>query len=304
MPLFSSNQSKLEKIKESAFKNESEIQKITEANLLEIFGLELVKREISFDDLRADTLAFNEESKAFVIIEYKIGTNYSVIDQGYAYLASILNKKEACVLEYNNVNNKQLKANDIDWSQSRVFFISPEFTKYQSKAIGFRDLPFELWKISKFDNGLISFIRLESAISGESIAKFSPSNETVKEVSKEIKVYTEQDHLDGMPESIAKTYQKLKERIFSLDEGTQIRPRRLYIAFLAKSIFASVWLQKASLKLFLNLEKGQLNDPKKVARDMSNTGHWANGDYEITIKPQDDLDYIISLVKQSLDKHS
>jgi predicted transport protein len=27
-----------------------------------------------------------------------------------------------------------------------------------------------------------------------------------------------------------------------------------------------------------------LNDPKKIARDVSNMGHWGNGDYEIKIK--------------------
>jgi hypothetical protein len=28
----------------------------------------------------------------------------------------------------------------IDWSQSRIIFITPEFTKYQQQAIGFKDL--------------------------------------------------------------------------------------------------------------------------------------------------------------------
>jgi predicted transport protein len=52
-------------------------------------------------------------------------------------------------------------------------------------------------------------------------------------------------------------------------------------------------------------EKGKLDDPKKLARDVSNVGHLANGDYEISFKPDDEnFEYIISLVKQSLSKHS
>ena len=37
------------------------------------------------------------------------------------------------------------------------------------------------------------------------------------------------------------------------------------------------------------MKKGTLNDPKKIARDVSNIGHWGNGDYEIKIKDSSNL---------------
>jgi hypothetical protein len=40
--------------------------------------------------LRIDTLAFDDESKGFVIIEYKKDRNFSVVDQGMAYLKFLL----------------------------------------------------------------------------------------------------------------------------------------------------------------------------------------------------------------------
>ncbi|MFG4529600.1 hypothetical protein ACFZ8Z_13365, partial [Acinetobacter baumannii] len=56
---------------EQPFKLEKEIQSIFENNLMLLTGLELVKSEFTIKNNRIDTLAFDPESLAFVIIEYK-----------------------------------------------------------------------------------------------------------------------------------------------------------------------------------------------------------------------------------------
>lgn len=82
MPLFSIDNKKLKKIAKEDFKLERHIQTLTEDNIETIFfGLEFVKTEFQLNNLRMDTLAFDRESKSFVIIEYKRETNFSVIDQ-------------------------------------------------------------------------------------------------------------------------------------------------------------------------------------------------------------------------------
>ena len=70
---------KLEVIKEKPFKLEKEIQSLTEDNLQSIFNLKFVKSEFAINKFRIDTLAFDTESKSFVIIEYKRDKNFSVI---------------------------------------------------------------------------------------------------------------------------------------------------------------------------------------------------------------------------------
>ncbi len=57
------------------------------------FWFDFVKSEFQLNDLRMDTLAFDKETKSFVIVEYKKSSTFSVIDQGYAYLALLLNNK-------------------------------------------------------------------------------------------------------------------------------------------------------------------------------------------------------------------
>jgi len=304
MAIFSNMKGDLRKIGQIPFRDERKIQNLTEQNLDTIFGLEFVKSEFSFGNLRIDTLAFDDETKSFVIIEYKQKKNFSVIDQGYAYLGLLLNNKADFILEYNESKNRNLKRRDVDWSQSRVIFISPKFTKYQKLAINFRDLPIELWEISKYENSTILFNQLKSPETNESISTVSSENELVQKVSREIKVYNEEDHLQFMPEAIKELYDEVKIRILNLGENIEIRPRKKYIGFITNTNFTDINVKKSKLKMWLNLSKGELNDPKKMARDVSKVGHWGNGDYQISLTPTSDLDYLMTLIKQSYEKHN
>jgi len=299
MPIFNIRQNKLEKIRETPFKNEKEIQSLTEGSLKDVLGLELVRSEFELHKLRIDTLAFDNESMSFVIIEFKKDKNFSVIDQGYAYLQLLLNNKADFILEYNEHKGKSLKRDDVDWSQSKVIFVSPQFTNYQKQAINFRDLPIELYEVAKYDNGITSFNQLKSAETSESINVVSRGSSVVREVSKEIRVYTEEDHLSGMPDEIKEFYEEVKTRILNIGDGVEVRPKKYYIGFIAATNFVDAHVQKAQVKLWLNMSKGELDDPRKMARDVSNVGHWGNGQYEIPLKVGDDLDYLMTLVKQS-----
>jgi len=75
------------------------------------------------------------------------------------------------------------------------------------------------------------------------------------------------------------------------------------VVFKAQSNVVSVVFQRSQLKLFLALPKGTLNDPYNHARDVSNVGHWATGDYEVIIKTDTDLDEIMPLIKQAYQRN-
>jgi len=293
---------KLEYIKEKPFKLEKEIQDLTEQNLKLIFGLDFVKSEFALNNFRIDTLAFDYDSNSFVIIEYKKDKNFSVIDQGYAYLSLMLNNKADFILEYNEKQGKLLKRADVDWSQSRVMFISPGFTNYQREAINFKDLPIELWEVKRFDNETVSYDQIQKAGAQESIKTISKTDETFETVAKEIVVYTEQEHLDNASDEIVELYQKLKGAILNFD-NIEIKPKKKYIAFVSDKNIVDIHPQKKALKIWINLSKGELDDSKNITRDVSSTGHWGNGDYELQIDNDENLEYILSLIKQSIKKN-
>jgi len=71
MTLYINQAGKLNEIREQSFKLERDIQKVFEANLVTIMNLELVKSEFTIKNKRIDTLAFDIQSGAFIIIEYK-----------------------------------------------------------------------------------------------------------------------------------------------------------------------------------------------------------------------------------------
>lgn len=303
MAIFKNLSNNLSRIKQLSFKLEKEIQNLTEKNLSDIFGLQIVKSEFSLNGLRIDTLAYDNENNSFVIIEYKRDKNFSVIDQGYAYLSLMLNNKADFILEYNENCDRNLKRENVDWSQSRVLFVSPAFSKYQQQAINFKDLPIELWEISRYENDLIQYTRLRSHENSESINKISKKSDVVEKVSSEVKVYTEEDHLSHCSEEIKSLYEELKSQILSIDENIEVIPKKKYIAFKADRNFVDILPQKSKIKFWLNLSKGQLKDIDSIARDVSNVGHWGNGDYEVSFSNSEELPVLLSLIKQSYDKN-
>lgn len=303
MPLFKIGQ-RLEQIKESPFKLEREIQQLTEKNLNALLRLDFIRSEFSLNNFRIDTLAFDREAKSFVIVEYKRDKTFSVIDQGYAYLSLMLNNKADFILEFNESQNQSLKRNDVDWTQSRVIFISPFFTTYQREAINFKDLPIELWEVKKYENNTIAFEQVQKASAKESIKTISRSDETVESVSKEVKVFTEQDHLQKSDFETRELYEQLKDRLLNMDDNVSVQPKKQTVGFkIDNNIFCDIVLQGKGLKIYLNLKSGELQDQKNVARDVSNVGHWGNGSYEIKLTDLEDIDYISSLLKQSLRKN-
>lgn len=117
MPLFKAGQKSLELVKEIKFDLERNIQQLVENNLEQVFGLKFVSSEFQHQGLRIDTLAFDEENKSFVIIEYKRDKSQSVIDQGFSYLALMVNNKAEFILQYNESMRDNLKRTDVDWEQ-------------------------------------------------------------------------------------------------------------------------------------------------------------------------------------------
>lgn len=291
----------LEVLKETPFKKERELQNLFETNLPQVMGLTLVKSEFTIKNKRIDTLAFDQESKAFVIIEYKRDRNSSVVDQGFTYLSLMLQNKADFILEYNEQNpKKQLNRNDVDWSQSRIIFVSSDFTENQIEATNFKDIAIELYEAKQFgDYLLISPIKKNRA--AESIKPITQKNKDYKSITEEIKVYTEDDFLSNKSEYITSLYEKYRTAINNLTNDIEVKPQKFYIAFKRnKHNICDIEIQNRTLKMTINVKKGDLDDAKKIARDISTIGHWGNGDYEIKIPDDKNLEYIMSLVKQAI----
>ena len=298
MILYNNSSTKLNQVKEKPFKLEREIQSIFENNLPEVMSLQLVKSEFSIKNKRIDSLAYDKQTNAFIIIEYKRDKNYSVVDQGLTYLNLMLQNKAEFILTYNETLPDTLHSKDVDWSQSRVAFVSPSFTENQISASDFKDFGIELWEVKQFENNTISINSIKKSSGAPSIKPLLENSEKLKEVKENIKVYTEEDHYNNGSDASIELYEKFKSAILNLADGVEIIPQKFYIAFKKGSNISDIEMQKKGLKVFINAKIGTLDDPKNLAKDVSNIGHRGNGDYQIQIENDKDLEYIMSLIKQ------
>lgn len=301
MFIYKNSKENLSRLNEKQFKLEKDIQILFESNLGLLTGLKFIKSEFTIKSNRIDTLAFDEESKSFVIIEYKRNQNYSVIDQGVSYLNLMLEYKADFIVEYNETQSENLKRNDVDWSQTRIIFVSPSFTEFQKQSSNFKDLSIELWEIKQFDNELIIVNPVKKSKSAPSIKQVQQSEDSeISKIAKEIKVYTEEEHLEGKSDDIIELYESYKEAILKLSADIEIQPKKMYIAFKKGKNIVDIRVQQKNLIFWINMKKGTLEDPKNIVVDCSNKGHYGNGDYELSIFDTNNLEYIMSLIKQAI----
>lgn len=294
------------------FALEREIQDIVESNVTELFNLQLVSSEFQIDKFRLDTLCYDEDQKAFVIIEYKKGNSYSVIDQGYSYLSILLNNKADFILEYNETQSENLKKTEIEWENSRIIFVSQSFNTYQKNSVNFKDIPFELWQIKRFDKGFISLDQLY-ANSQESIKSVASVDKQsiISKVSEEIRTFTEEDHTSKCSSETLAIWKKFKSKISEQFEINYVA-QKFYVGVKKNSSLICV-VRFRKNKLELNIKRGNLSldgvrskgfftfdDAKKIAREKSwkyNSG--VKGfSYGVSLTNADDIDYIIYLLKQ------
>lgn len=300
MIIYQKAKSAIEPLKEIPFKLEKDLQRLFEANLVLLTGWQLIKSEFIIKSNRIDTLAFDPENKSFVIIEYKRDRNYSVVDQGVSYLNLMLEYKADFIVEYNESLHKALKREEVDWSQSRVIFVSSSFTDFQKQSTNFKDLSIELWEVKQFSNDIILVNPLKKSAAAPSIKPIAKQNEQLEKVAKEIRTFSEEQHVANAPAEIAELFATFKAAILNLSPDIEIQPKKDYIAFKKGSNITDITLLKRGLKIWINMKKGKLDDPKKITRDVSQIGHWGNGDYELVVENDANLEYIMSLIKQAI----
>lgn len=99
-------------------------------------------------------------------------------------------------------------------------------------------------------------------------------------------------------DNIIELFNQFRERLENMFPEIEVEAKKLYIAFKNnKRNLVDFHLQKNSLKIWLNAKYGEIDDFKNLSKNVSNIGHWGNGDYEFSIKDGTNFEYIISLIE-------
>lgn len=307
MAIYIKKGDRLKPVKEKRFDLERDIQKLTEENLETIFGLKFISGilnnefsvRVQEQDFYIDTLAFDESQQSFVIIEYKNTKSFSVIDQGFAYLSTMLNNKADFVLEINEKLNKHFTKKDINWELSRVIFISPEFTNYQKNAINFKDLPIFLYEIKAYEGDLVAYNAIKPIRTSEPITRFT-KDKTISEVTKEVKVYDLDSLLKPDWEETKELLDEFEKNLTKTKLEYKTKYNKHYIAYVSTHgrNFAEIILQKQGLKIYYRFKHDYCKSSLKLT-DCSKIGHWTNGQCNTLVSEIVQIPEAVRLSKES-----
>lgn len=102
--------------------------------------------------------------------------------------------------------------------------------------------------------------------------------------------------------SMHSLFELVRTELLALDPCVSEEILKLYIAYKAETNFVDIVPQASRLLLSLNMQFQELQDSRGMAKDVTNLGRWGNGDVEIGLAMPEDLPYVMSLVRQALER--
>lgn len=134
------------------------------------------------------------------------------------------------------------------------------------------------------------------SLSDEILVKYQDKKEDIREYTLKDYQYLEEGTV------LRNLFDKLRQEVLALDPSISEDILKFYIAFKIDTNFVSVIPLKNRLRLNINMPFYEINDPRGMARDVSNIGKWGNGDTEVTLNDLSELPYVIGLIRQALEK--
>ena len=87
--------------------------------------------------------------------------------------------------------------------------------------------------------------------------------------------------------------------ILKLDSSVSQVINKQYITYKKNKNFVEIIPLKTGLRLLLDIPINELNDSKELCADVSDKGRWGTGTTRAYLKDEQDVNYIMDLIKQS-----
>jgi uncharacterized protein with ParB-like and HNH nuclease domain/predicted transport protein len=113
--------------------------------------------------------------------------------------------------------------------------------------------------------------------------------------------YTLDDFVESLKGDMGELFRELRMRIMNLDSSVKEEFTKLYIAYKNSTNFVDIIPQKNQLRLILNMPFDEVDDPKRLCRDITAIGHHGNGDVEVGIGSLAEIEYAMFLIRQSFE---
>lgn len=294
MPLFKKEESTLRLVKPDKFENEKELQKLIESNLKEIFNFRFVATEFVTGQVNAgriDTLAISEENNP-VIIEYKVTESSSVINQSLFYLDWIVDHHGDFEIAVQKAYPGE-KIN-IDWSDIIVICITPNYKKYDLRAVQRIGENIELWKYRYYEDGSLYFdLIYRNPVSKQRLVENSEESCILEKKSESDKIkeeYSVSSFISKLNKSKLNLFHEIQDFITGLDDSVEEVPKKFYIAYKTTQNLVCLETHKNKVVLYLKLIPSSLPNLSIICRDVTKIGHFGTGNLEVTISKEEDIE--------------
>jgi uncharacterized protein with ParB-like and HNH nuclease domain/predicted transport protein len=114
--------------------------------------------------------------------------------------------------------------------------------------------------------------------------------------------YAINDHPHLLSEPMHGVFEAFRKEVLALDPCVTEEFLKLYVAYKAETNFVDIVPQAKRLRLSLNMKFSEINDPKVICKDVSGLGRWGNGDVELGLASQDEIPYVMGLIRQAFEK--
>ena len=130
-------------------------------------------------------------------------------------------------------------------------------------------------------------------LSTEILEVYRPKGDANKE-------YPIDHHPQLLTATLRPVFEAFRNAVLALNPRVREEILKLYVAYKAETNFVDVVPQLKRLRLSLNMRFADVQDPKGLCKDVTDLGRWGNGDVEVSLTQEDEIPYVIGLVRQSL----
>ena len=124
----------------------------------------------------------------------------------------------------------------------------------------------------------------------------------LKEIERPQKTGWTLDDFPYLSGELLDLFEQLKQQILCLDVSISEQINKHYIVYKSNKTFVSITPQAKRLRLILNLPFAEIQDPKKRCRDVANIGTLGMGDVDVVISSENEINYIMFLIRQAYEK--
>ena len=292
MPLFRVVKERVAPVAQANFPTEKALQALVEQNLGPIFNCRFVASEFptgSQHGGRIDTLALSEDDNP-VIIEYKKVESSELVNQSLFYLSWLNDHRGDFTIAAQKALGPKV---EIDWSETRVICIAPNYRKYDLHAVKVMGQSIELWSYRRFQNETFYLDEIYPAGDGGAVDEGGGAEQGRKFGKKKVApepTWTFEQHVANKPAAIRELVQAADDFIRAMSSTIEMSPKKQYIAYRTTQNIVCIEVQQKKICLFLKLNPKVHKGPEGISRDVSELGHFGTGDIEVTIRTPDDLE--------------